>query len=178
MENPVRKRRRPAVTCIECRRRKVKCDRALPCGPCILSSLPCTYNSPFPHSQALHTDSGDDSAVRLVTRPSWEPSAAFTNDDDGPIWAYTTTQEEDISGTIQYPAIASTRCENNSLSISSQPLSITPTTSRLQDFQTFHTSFLSRASHLGHNHWKNVFEQARFAIFRAVLPQIQLTFLA
>jgi hypothetical protein len=40
----VRKRRRPALACEQCRRRKVKCDRASPCGPCQRSSLErCTY---------------------------------------------------------------------------------------------------------------------------------------
>jgi hypothetical protein len=45
MENLVRKRRRPAVACTECRRRKVKCDRSLPCTSCVLSTLACSYNS-------------------------------------------------------------------------------------------------------------------------------------
>ncbi|KAJ5610689.1 hypothetical protein N7510_007408 [Penicillium lagena] len=29
-----RKRRRPALSCEQCRRRKVRCDREMPCGPC------------------------------------------------------------------------------------------------------------------------------------------------
>lgn len=29
-----RKRRRPALACEQCRRRKVRCDRGMPCGPC------------------------------------------------------------------------------------------------------------------------------------------------
>lgn len=33
-DGPVRKRRRPALSCIECRRRKIKCDRNLPCNHC------------------------------------------------------------------------------------------------------------------------------------------------
>lgn len=41
-----RKRRRPALACDECRRRKVKCDRALPCGPCIKSEILCIYTHP------------------------------------------------------------------------------------------------------------------------------------
>lgn len=42
--NP-RKRRRPALACEQCRRRKVRCDREMPCGPCIKShpSLDCAY---------------------------------------------------------------------------------------------------------------------------------------
>ncbi|KAJ6176602.1 hypothetical protein N7485_003516 [Penicillium canescens] len=37
--NP-RKRRRPALSCEQCRRRKVRCDREMPCGPCTKSHPP------------------------------------------------------------------------------------------------------------------------------------------
>ncbi|KAK3332998.1 hypothetical protein B0T19DRAFT_458077 [Cercophora scortea] len=38
------KRRRPALACEQCRRRKIKCDRATPCGPCQRSQLDvCTF---------------------------------------------------------------------------------------------------------------------------------------
>ncbi|KIW11058.1 hypothetical protein PV08_10357 [Exophiala spinifera] len=40
--NP-RKRRRPPISCQECRRRKVKCNRAEPCGHCVLSKKQCHY---------------------------------------------------------------------------------------------------------------------------------------
>jgi hypothetical protein len=41
---PPRKRRRPALSCIECRRRKVKCDRTMPCNHCRQSkSAVCAY---------------------------------------------------------------------------------------------------------------------------------------
>ncbi|KAJ5225510.1 hypothetical protein N7468_006735 [Penicillium chermesinum] len=42
--NP-RKRRRPALSCEQCRRRKVRCDREMPCGPCTKSQPPldCEY---------------------------------------------------------------------------------------------------------------------------------------
>ncbi|EFR04195.1 C6 zinc finger domain-containing protein [Nannizzia gypsea CBS 118893] len=43
MESPAPKRRRPAVVCIDCRRRKVKCDRSFPCSQCTQSSLTCAY---------------------------------------------------------------------------------------------------------------------------------------
>jgi len=33
----VQRRRRPPLSCTECRRRKLKCDRSLPCGQCIRS---------------------------------------------------------------------------------------------------------------------------------------------
>ena len=37
-----RRRRRPAIACEHCRR-KIKCDRTVPCGGCIRSSLHCTF---------------------------------------------------------------------------------------------------------------------------------------
>lgn len=44
-ESNPRKRRRPALSCEQCRRRKVRCDREMPCGPCSKSHLPlaCEY---------------------------------------------------------------------------------------------------------------------------------------
>lgn len=33
-EPPKKKRRRQALSCTECKRRKIKCDRSQPCGPC------------------------------------------------------------------------------------------------------------------------------------------------
>ncbi|QRD93157.1 hypothetical protein F9C07_13060 [Aspergillus flavus] len=42
---PIRKRRRPAYSCTECRRRKVRCDRSQPCNQCTKQdvALSCTY---------------------------------------------------------------------------------------------------------------------------------------
>lgn len=42
-KNP-RKRRRPAHSCVECRRRKVRCDRNKPCTQCTTHKfVPCVY---------------------------------------------------------------------------------------------------------------------------------------
>ncbi|KAI5457137.1 hypothetical protein BGZ63DRAFT_83859 [Mariannaea sp. PMI_226] len=39
-----KKRRRPALSCEQCRRRKIRCDRGLPCVNCVKSKIsPCTY---------------------------------------------------------------------------------------------------------------------------------------
>lgn len=48
------KRRRLAPACVECQRRKIRCDSATPCGPCSkLPSTRCIYSNvhyhPFPH---------------------------------------------------------------------------------------------------------------------------------
>lgn len=41
---PAKLTRRPARSCVECRMRKVKCDRKEPCGACIrIKSEKCTY---------------------------------------------------------------------------------------------------------------------------------------
>ena len=49
---PVRKRRRPALSCVECRRRKIKCDRNYPCNHCkTTKNSNCVYHKD-PHSQA------------------------------------------------------------------------------------------------------------------------------
>lgn len=46
LSNYGRKRRRPALACDECRRRKIRCDRVSPCGPCIKSDNVCNYSHP------------------------------------------------------------------------------------------------------------------------------------
>ncbi|KAI1457528.1 hypothetical protein F4805DRAFT_172109 [Annulohypoxylon moriforme] len=43
MRRQPRRRRRPALSCLECRRRKIKCNRDEPCAHCISSKLQCTY---------------------------------------------------------------------------------------------------------------------------------------
>lgn len=41
---PEKKRRRPALSCEQCRKRKIRCDRGLPCVNCVKSKItPCTY---------------------------------------------------------------------------------------------------------------------------------------
>lgn len=46
LSKPPRKRRRPALACSECRRRKIKCDRNNPCTQCVQSKCSsCIYTS-------------------------------------------------------------------------------------------------------------------------------------
>lgn len=46
----VQRRRRPPLSCTECRRRKLKCDRSLPCGQCARSKTAgsCVFVGPQP----------------------------------------------------------------------------------------------------------------------------------
>lgn len=56
--SPHRKRRRPALACIACRHRKVKCDRNLPCGQCTRhKSAACSYASDGPPPRNSHGQS-------------------------------------------------------------------------------------------------------------------------
>lgn len=52
---PTRTRRRPAFSCDECRRRKIKCDRTQPCRHCGQSNAACKYAegaAPLNHQNA------------------------------------------------------------------------------------------------------------------------------
>lgn len=42
-------------SCIECRRRKIKCDRAHPCSYCVKTKNDCAYPSPTPRA-TVNTD--------------------------------------------------------------------------------------------------------------------------
>ncbi|KAJ9368044.1 transcriptional regulator family: Fungal Specific TF [Paecilomyces variotii] len=60
-----KKRRRPALACIECRRRKVKCDRNHPCRRCIRNSVDCAYaeNPPVPKTTRVSRRARGEEAV-------------------------------------------------------------------------------------------------------------------
>jgi hypothetical protein len=45
-----RKHRRPPVSCIQCRHRKVKCDRNSPCQRCTRKMIVCAYEPELPVS--------------------------------------------------------------------------------------------------------------------------------
>ncbi|KAF2657107.1 hypothetical protein K491DRAFT_757144 [Lophiostoma macrostomum CBS 122681] len=86
-ESPVRredtvlkKRRRPALSCVECRRRKVKCDRNHPCGPCTRMNSPaCTY---IPDSRRRAASPAVAPASRGTSRSNGTPSNPATRVSD------------------------------------------------------------------------------------------------
>lgn len=73
-----RKRARPALSCQECKRRKVKCDRAERCNQCTRTEVPCIYTAYISNSQGgLLQDATISSAcprIRTSTSPE-EPLA-------------------------------------------------------------------------------------------------------
>ena len=62
-----RRRQRPALSCRECRRRKIKCDHNNPCAHCIRHKTQCVYN-PF-------TGGFDDRSVNRTTQQHGSPAS-------------------------------------------------------------------------------------------------------
>ncbi|KAI1506239.1 fungal-specific transcription factor domain-containing protein [Biscogniauxia marginata] len=54
------KRPRPVKSCLECRRRKLRCDRLLPCVQCLRSQLSCHFS---PDGEAASTSDGSDGGM-------------------------------------------------------------------------------------------------------------------
>ncbi|CAK7262658.1 hypothetical protein SEPCBS119000_000081 [Sporothrix epigloea] len=74
----VRKRRRPAVVCAECRRRKIACDRKSPCGQCAVHNVDCVYvtgAAPPPYGRPL----------RQPTSPGSQPGVALPGERSDPV---------------------------------------------------------------------------------------------
>ncbi|KAK0741832.1 fungal-specific transcription factor domain-containing protein [Apiosordaria backusii] len=67
------KRPRPVKSCVECRKRKLKCDRVTPCSQCQKSRRPCRYTD---QENGAGSDGSDgESAERPVKRPQHLASA-------------------------------------------------------------------------------------------------------
>ena len=64
-----RKRRRPALSCLECRRRKIKCDRNDPCNHCKRSpGTTCLYNDVSPAIENLSSSYLDPTTIFAASR--------------------------------------------------------------------------------------------------------------
>lgn len=73
MDQQPRRRRRPALSCLPCRRRKIKCNRQNPCAHCVSAKLECSYRT-FYDDQAVAA--GQDSA----SSPSASPQPPAVSD--------------------------------------------------------------------------------------------------
>jgi hypothetical protein len=72
---PPRKRRRPALSCEQCRKRKIKCDRLYPCDHCIQSKTICNYSSDNAVAHALEVASTTETGITFPSRPKKNPSS-------------------------------------------------------------------------------------------------------
>ncbi|KAI8959895.1 hypothetical protein F5Y11DRAFT_358853 [Daldinia sp. FL1419] len=74
-----RRRRRPALSCVSCRRSKIRCDRNLPCGACVRSKhKTCVYEPQGRHSEVSSSAVGAVGAVG-PTHPA-DPSSGVDSD--------------------------------------------------------------------------------------------------
>ncbi|ETS84627.1 hypothetical protein PFICI_02652 [Pestalotiopsis fici W106-1] len=97
---PERRRRRPAVSCVLCRRRKIKCNRESPCNNCVKSGRnECVYENPpppaprQPRSDRM-SEAGTDSQLSLSSTNSIQSVVQSHGSDPasrGPTPATTTT---------------------------------------------------------------------------------------
>ncbi|KUJ08681.1 uncharacterized protein LY89DRAFT_741533 [Mollisia scopiformis] len=74
-----RKRRRPALSCNECRRRKVKCDQKVPCTPCTKSKTAfCKYDPDATPKgrEAHHTAPTNHTTSNLLPREMIDTASA------------------------------------------------------------------------------------------------------
>ncbi|KAL6872756.1 hypothetical protein J3F83DRAFT_730897 [Trichoderma novae-zelandiae] len=65
------RRRRPALSCLECRRRKLKCDRKSPCSRCVSTETLCTYTIYQDKPRARH---GQDGRIQVSSSSVPSPS--------------------------------------------------------------------------------------------------------
>jgi hypothetical protein len=173
MEYPIRKRRRPAVACTECRRRKVKCDRSLPCASCVLGTLACSYNSLDSPLQDLRPllNSATDS------HSNWHLLSSFPTSNSDYQRLYGNGIESTEAPNLSlfnsnhhvpntYPTIRPQATvighTAEGLNFVSRPLDAAatfPSSSDSQNVPNPTKSSLSRGTHLTSNHWKNVFKE-------------------
>ncbi|KAI1426390.1 hypothetical protein F5Y12DRAFT_279311 [Xylaria sp. FL1777] len=73
MEEPPRRRRRPALSCLTCRRRKIKCDRANPCARCVFTNTHCTYRGDGSDSAAIQGHQQKDAERPATSSPATSP---------------------------------------------------------------------------------------------------------
>jgi hypothetical protein len=91
---PPRKRRRPALSCEQCRKRKIKCDRNYPCTQCLQSkTAACSYSADSPVRTTGHVSTGTgfnsiQNGISMPNRarnaPKAPPSTKLSSDGTSP----------------------------------------------------------------------------------------------
>ncbi|KAI0096867.1 hypothetical protein GGR51DRAFT_566931 [Nemania sp. FL0031] len=95
-----RQRRRSAKSCEPCRARKIKCDRGLPCRPCLRSraSLLCTYTSDHtlvPSGLEAHTSPRPEPILEETGTSAAAPAVSRNGDVPSPIESPCHSQEDE-----------------------------------------------------------------------------------
>lgn len=76
----IRKRRRPAYSCVECRRRKVRCDRTIPCRQCKAHNAPsCTYTESYRYLPVIAENSHtvESERTQRISEQADQPDGAL-----------------------------------------------------------------------------------------------------
>lgn len=93
------KRPRPVKSCTECRKRKLRCDRLLPCSQCQKSSRICKYAA---DQDSANLSDGSEIETSDTTRPMkrhCQPGSALTPNTTGNEAAPATTHSRNGDGT-------------------------------------------------------------------------------
>lgn len=73
------RRRRPALSCLECRRRKLKCDRSNPCGRCVSTETQCNYRIHQEKPGARHRQTRRISSSSVPSPPAVHPASPLSH---------------------------------------------------------------------------------------------------
>ncbi|KAI1772909.1 fungal-specific transcription factor domain-containing protein [Hypoxylon cercidicola] len=173
----LKQKRRPPLACLQCRRRKVKCDRHEPCRPCVKAKIAtCTYacdgartliRAPFaaeetqfsvfnqiPMSQKRSTSSSVVLSYALP-RSEFGTSSPSSFHDQCSHWAIPSPSlDGDSNGTIELDCHG----EMNHRNLSFQTNYLPTPDLRTPEFYSLRDIFFSR-SFYGRSHWANCVDQ-------------------
>ncbi|KKZ58609.1 hypothetical protein EMCG_05505 [[Emmonsia] crescens] len=202
MVDPERKRRRPAVSCALCRRRKIRCNRQTPCDNCVRSkNSSCIYGNdpaeaparnlaPAPaQDSVLATESSSFSSSS--TRPS-RPAASIVNGSTTPSTSASQSSHEveylknRVRQLEAYLSQVTAKTAESPASISTSILNIETTSSSLAGTFSVHRescvpgetpainrSVLHKSRLFGQSHWANGAAQLLRDLLEIIEPHIQ-----
>ncbi|KAB5517515.1 fungal-specific transcription factor [Coniochaeta sp. 2T2.1] len=102
--DPTKKRRRPAFSCIECRTRKVKCDRASPCSQCVKVKITfCTY---APHPRSQPADSANTGFTAVGDVPDFATASTATSTQASASSAFTSPSAAHTPGSSAFESVS------------------------------------------------------------------------
>jgi hypothetical protein len=146
----IKKRQRPALSCVECRRRKVKCDRNSPCGQCRAhKSTVCTYAVPC--AAGLEIQASQRAQGPVLAEPANQGASAPQQ--PASILSNLPFSESTRSGTTLVPE-GPVRCTPLGLGSThaiQQGLRVGPSTPEVPP-GPFH-GIMSKTRVFGHGHW-------------------------
>ncbi|CAG9953858.1 unnamed protein product [Clonostachys rosea f. rosea IK726] len=146
MERP-RQRRRPAFSCLECRRRKIKCDRKDPCSHCVSVAIQCVHKvfRDAPETSSVQSSTqGRTAASSPVSTPSSRAQSGQSRthgigNENGSVTSRSLVARTDISRSAPTPTLA------GQTEATTAPI---PSTTRDEDEQLSVHALLRRIQHL------------------------------